>query len=86
MNIVWGSEAWEGYLYWQKYDKATLERVNELIKDTVRNGHAGIGKPERLKGKLSDSWSKRIDHKNRFVYRLKDGELHILSCRGHYDD
>lgn len=86
MKKVWFEEAWEDYLYWQSQDKKTLKRINALLKDTERSPFEGIGKPEPLKGELSVFWSRRIDETNRFVYRVKNGVLEILSCRGHYDD
>ena len=86
MRPNWFEEAWDDYVWWQTEDKKTLRRINLLIKDSQRNGYGGIGKPEPLKGDLSGWWSKRIDDVNRFVYRIKDGTLEILSCKGHYDD
>ena len=86
MRKIWFEEAWEDYLYWQKTDKQTLKKINELIKDSERNGYSGKGHPEPLKEDYSGWWSKHIDEKNRFVYRITDGVLEILSCRGHYDD
>lgn len=35
---------------------------------------------------LSGFWSRRIDGKNRLVYRIKENVLEILSCKGHYED
>lgn len=86
MRKVWFDEAWDDYLYWQTQDKKTLKRVNALLKDIERSYFAGIGKPEPLKGELSGFWSRRIDDTNRLIYRIKDGVLEILSCKGHYDD
>ena len=86
MKTSWFEEAWDDYVYWQSQDKKTIKRINELIKDTKRNGYTGIGKPEPLKGEFNGFWSRRIDETNRFVYRIKDGVLEILSCRSHYDD
>ncbi len=86
MRKVWFDEAWEDYLYWQRTDKQTLKKINELIKDSERNGYSGLGKPEPLKGDFTGFWSKRIDEKNRFVYRIVNGVLEILSCKGHYND
>jgi toxin YoeB len=37
---------WEEYLYWQQTDKIMLKRINELIKDCLRQPFSGIGKPE----------------------------------------
>ncbi len=86
MKIVWFEEAWEDYVYWQTQDKKTIKRINKLIKDVKRNGYEGIGKSEPLKGEFSGFWSRRIDDVNRLVYRLRDGNLEILSCKGHYND
>lgn len=86
MKKIWFDEAWKDYLYWQSQDRKTLRRLNDLIRDTERDPFHGAGKPEPLKGDLSGYWSRRIDEQNRLVYRVKDGVLEILSCRGHYDD
>ena len=86
MNKIWQDDAWEDYLYWQKQDKKTLKRINELLKDIDRNGYSGIGKPEPLKDNLSSWWSRRIDNKNRIVYRIKNNKIEIAQCGSHYRD
>ena len=85
MRLVWEDDAWEDYLYWQTQDKKMLKRVNALIKDIRRSAFEGIGKPEPLKHNLSGWWSRRIDETNRIVYYEKDGIIHIVACRDHYD-
>lgn len=82
----WDDFAWEDYLYWQSQDKKTLKRINLLLKDIDPNGNAGLGKPEALKGDLQGYWSRRIDQKNRLVYRIRDNRIEILQCRTHYGD
>lgn len=86
MNKLWSDEAWEDYLYWQTQDKKTLKRINQLIKDIDRNGYEGIGKPELLGENLSGFWSRRIDEKNRLVYKVIGGNIEIAQCRTHYKD
>jgi len=86
MNKLFTNEAWEDYLYWQIQDKKTLKRVNQLIKDIDRNNYEGIGKPEPLTGNFSGFWSRRIDDKNRLVYRIKDNNIEVVQCRTHYKD
>jgi toxin YoeB len=83
MRKDWHEKAWADYLYWQTQDKKTLQRINTLIK-SIERGSESIGKPELLKGDLSGWASVRIDHANRFIYRLHDDVLQILSARGHY--
>ena len=79
-------DAWEDYIYWETQDKKTLKRILKLIDDIDRNGYDGIGKPERLTGDLSSYWSRRIDDKNRIVYRIKDNTIQIIQCGSHYRD
>lgn len=86
MNKIWQDDAWDEYLYWQSQDKKTLKRINLLIKDIERNGYDGLGKSEPLTGNLSGYWSKRIDDKNRLVFRIEDGNLIIIQCGSHYKD
>lgn len=84
MRLLWEERAWEDYCYWQKQDKKTLKKLNNIIKDIQRNYYKGIGKPEPLKENLSGWWSRRIDESNRIVYCIKDEALIIASCKGHY--
>lgn len=84
MNKRFFDEAFEQYVYWQTQDRKTLNRINELIKDIDRNGvDKGIGKPEKLKHE--DGWSRRIDEKNRLIYKIEQNCLQIISCKGHYE-
>ncbi len=84
MELVFQTHGWEDYLYWQQQDKKILQRINELIKDTLRSPFKGIGKPEPLKGDLAGCWSRRITDEHRLVYVIREKRLHILQCRFHY--
>jgi toxin YoeB len=84
MRKIWFEKAWEDYLYWQSQDKKTLKRINQLVRDVERSPFEGVGKPEALVGNLSGFWSRRIDDKNRLIYRIKGEFIEILSCREHY--
>ena len=84
MRKIWFEKAWEDYLYWQSQDKKTLKRINQLVREVERSPFEGIGKPEALVGNLNGFWSRRIDDKNRLIYRIKGEFIEILSCREHY--
>lgn len=86
MNSTFTQRAWDEYMSWQKEDKKTLKKINELIKDIQRNGtESKIGKGEILKG--YKAYSKRIDNKNRLVYNFdENGNIVIISCKGHYNE
>lgn len=84
---VWSDEAWEDYLYWQTQEKKTLKRINQLIQDIERNGPlVGIGEPEMLKKNLQGYYSRRINGKDRLVYRVEGNQIYISQCRGHYEE
>ena len=87
MDKIWSDRAWDDYPDCHKKDKKTFEKINKIIKDIDRNGESeGIGKPEPLKGKFSGFWSRRINEKDRIIYRIENGRLEIAMCLTHYDD
>ena len=84
MKLLWTEDAWEDYCRWQKQDKKTIKRINNIIKDIQRCPIDGIGKPEQLNENLSGLWSRRIDDANRIVYRITDDAIEILAVKNHY--
>ena len=86
MNKVFTDNGWEDYVYWETEDRKTLKRINTLIEDIERNGNEGIGKPELLRNNLSGFWSRRINDKDRLIYKIEQDNIYILSCRYHYSD
>ena len=84
MRLVWTTNAWEDYLYWQGNDKKTLRRVNQLLRDALRDPFEGIGKPEPLKYGAEGAWSRRITQEHRLVYTDAGTYLVIIKARYHY--
>lgn len=84
MRLIFSEHASEDYLYWQRTDKKTLRRVNQLIKEIQRTPCEGIGKPEPLKHSLSGYWSRRINEEHRIVYKVDDDAIYIAQLRYHY--
>ena len=84
MRIVFSTNAWDDYLWWQQQDRAVLRRINALIRDIQRNGSSGIGKPEALRHSLAGYWSRRITDEHRLVYQVTNEEIRIAACRYHY--
>ncbi len=83
-KLVFSTDAWEDYLYWQDQDRQTVRRIHQLIKDIQRSPHEGIGKPEPLKHRLAGWWSRRIDAEHRLVYRVTAEAVEIAALRYHY--
>ena len=86
MHKKFSDKAFEDYMFWQREDKKTLRKINNLLKDIDRNGYNCIGKPEPLKGDKAGWWSVRIDDQNRLVFKIEDDAIEISQCRNHYDD
>lgn len=85
MEIIFKSEALADREYWKKTGNVAVQkRISALINDIILHPYSGIGKPEPLKHNLSGCWSRRITQKDRLVYEVVKGTLHILSMRGHY--
>ena len=84
MKLIWATNAWDDYLFWQEQDKKILKRINELIKAILRDPFKGIGEPEPLKHNWKGYWSRRITREHRLIYKVQNGELWIAQCRYHY--
>lgn len=82
MKIAWTEDAWEEYTDWQTEDKSVLKKINALVKDIIRNGNFGIGKPEPLKENLSGMWSRRITEEHRLITDLKMMNSLYIHVRG----
>ena len=46
---------------------------------------SGEGKPEKLKNAVN-TYSRRIDEKNRLVYTAADVNCIVMYCRGYYEE
>jgi toxin YoeB len=84
VRLVFTSQGWEDYTYWQQADRTMLKRINRLIDDALRDPTSGIGKPEPLKYGIAGAWSRRITDEHRLVYRVLNEDLVILQARYHY--
>ena len=86
MNKVFTDNGWKDCVYCLTKDRKTLKKINQLLDDISRNGKEGIGKPEPLVGNLSGYWSRRINDKERMIYKIDESNIYILACRYHYSD
>lgn len=86
MNLLFSPQAWDDYLHWQQVDKKVVKKIHDLIKDTLRSPHEGIGKPEPLKHAFAGFWSRRINSEHRMIYRIDGKTLEIAQLRYHYGE
>lgn len=75
MIISFIERSWDEYNSWQKDDKKVFDKIQRLIKETLRDPFGGIGKPEPLKNNLQGYWSKRITNEHRLVYKIEENQL-----------
>jgi toxin YoeB len=69
-----------------KYDKPTADKIDELKSDILEHPTYGLGRPERLRHRKGNWWSRRIDQKNRLVYEIVGNVIWFEQCEGHYGD
>lgn len=64
------------------------KKISLLLEEIKHNPYIGTGHPERLKGYIVPTFSRKIDKKNRFIYSIPEDEavIEVLSIWGHYDD
>lgn len=69
-------------------NKANIKKVEAIILELAEHPETGTGNPEQLKYELSGFWSRRINLKDRLVYKIDDlaVTITILSAKGHYSD
>lgn len=69
-------------------DKATITKIETILKELTEHPTNGTGKPEKLKHDLKGYWSRRINQKDRIVYRVQENivTVFVVSAMGHYDD
>ncbi|EDM28784.1 Addiction module toxin, Txe/YoeB [Lentisphaera araneosa HTCC2155] len=87
MEVKWTKKAIKDAQYLHSKDAESYRKLKELIAEIEKSPFTGIGKPEPLKDKLKGWWSRRINQKDRLVYRVSGKTpqvLEITSCRGHY--
>ena len=65
--------------------KETITKGN-ILHSYMFFGNEGIGKPEPLAGNLTGFWSRRINEKDRLIYKIDEENVYILACKYHYSD
>lgn len=84
-TVIFTNKAKEHLTFLNSKNKHLVKRYKKLIDSILINPRAGLGKPERLKHYSNrEVWSRRVDHKNRLVYEIKEDQLIILSLWNHY--
>lgn len=68
--------------------KSDIRRIEQIFRELSDTPYEGIGNPEPLKYRLSGYWSRRINKKDRIIYKVIEDKVLVLvvSAIGHYGD
>jgi toxin YoeB len=72
--------------HYKSGDKASIKRIERILLELSENPYTGIGNPEALKYELSGFWSRRINQKDRMIYKVEHDivTVFVISAMGHY--
>ena len=87
-RVIFSFDAQKDLVKLQKKAPTTIKKLTALLKELEEHPKTGTGQIELLKHYSEETWSRRINHEHRIVYRVFDDvvEVHILSVYGHYND
>jgi toxin YoeB len=69
-------------------NKVSINNISKILIELIDNPYEGIGRPEQLKYEYSGYWSRKINQKDRLIYRVEEEiiTIYIVSAMGHYFD
>jgi toxin YoeB len=64
-----------------------FNKVMDLLEELKLHPKTGTGKPEQLKYKSGNIWSRRINKEHRLIYSICDDKVivAVISAKGHYE-
>jgi toxin YoeB len=67
-------------------NKSLMKKLNSLLNELREHPLTGTGQIEKLKYYQEPTYSRRINHEHRLVYRINNYTITVLvvSCFGHY--
>jgi toxin YoeB len=69
-------------------NKSDIRKIEQIFLELSITPYKGSGNPEPLKYQMSGYWSRRINLKDRIIYRVYEDKVLVLvvSAIGHYGD
>jgi toxin YoeB len=67
-------------------DKASIKKIEKILLELSETPYAGTGNPEPLRYELSGFWSRKINQKDRLIYKVEENivTVFVISAMGHY--
>lgn len=75
-------------LHYKSGKKSDIRKIEQIFLELSETPYEGTGYPEPLKYHLTGYWSRRINKKDRIVYKVFEDRVVVLvvSAIGHYGD
>ena len=69
-------------------NKTSINNIAKILVELTASPYEGTGKPEPLKYDYLGYWSRRINQKDRLIYRVEESiiTVYVISALGHYSD
>ena len=75
-------------LHFKSGNKSVVSRIEQIFLELSETPFEGTGNPEPLKYNLAGYWSRRINKKDRLIYKVIEDRVvvFVVSAFGHYGD
>jgi toxin YoeB len=75
-------------LHYKSGNLSDIRKIEKIFQELSDTPYKGTGNPERLKYLLTGYWSRRINQKDRIIYKVYEDKVVVLvvSAIGHYGD
>lgn len=73
--------------HYKSGDKGSIKKIEKILIELTETPYAGTGNPEALKYELSGFWSRKINQKDRLIYKVHEDivTVFVISAMGHYN-
>ena len=74
--------------FYKAGNKGNIKKIEKILLELSETPYSGTGQPEQLKYELTGYWFRRINQKDRIVYRVEEQivMVYVVSAMGHYED
>ena len=75
-------------VHFRSGNKSVIRKIEQIFLELSNTPYEGTGNPEALKYHLTGYWSRRINNRDRVIYKVFDDRVVVLvvSAIGHYGD
>jgi len=74
--------------HYKSGNNSVIRNIEQILLELSNSPYEGTGNPEPLKYQLAGYWSRRINKKDRLIYKVYEDKIVVLvvSAMGHYGD